>query len=377
MSNGDLEKFAEAIRCSGFCLEYRASSTLQKHGWSVLNNRYYVDAETSRAREMDIIAYKALNLEKEETIYYTVLIISCKKSEANNWGFLTKGYNKPDPNINFYPVSNWTSDRALRYCLSEETWKQEFRRQIDRQKMLQRVYAIDNQVFAFQEMDRKSGKIYDDKAIYDSVSSLVKAHYFEVANLESRIKNTRFYNFNLISVAETTFVELHFDEKDKVVPKPLNEIKYLNRFIVGKEDDFYRIHFVTSDHFEEVLSAYDLLAEWNADYCRRLTKRFYETVFNDDKKTSVFLNDFKENLVSLTKSILLKRFGSAPDCNIEGIYLDTKKSHLHILMGGIEDNMVTILNENKLLAEMTKRRLLRWYRYSGSFEYERSPDLPF
>lgn len=377
MSNGDLEKFAEAIRRSGFCLEYQVSKILQKHGWSVLNNRYYFDDEISRAREMDIIAYKALNLEKEATLCYTVLIISCKKSEANNWIFLTKGYKKPDPNIDFYPMSNWTNDRVLRYCLSEETWKQKFQSQIGRKKVLQNVYAIYNQVFAFQEMDKKSGAIQNDKAIYNSVSSLVKAHYFEVTRLESRIKSKRFYNFNLISVAETTFVELHFDEKDKIVPKPLNEIKYLNRFIVGKGDDFYRIHFVTSDHFEKVLSAYDALAEWNAVYCLALTKRFYETVFDDEKKTSVFIDDFKENLFSLPKSILEKHFGSTPDCNIESMYFDPKKSHLHILMGGIEDNMATALNENKFLMDITRKRLLRWYRYSGSFEYERSPDLPF
>ena len=86
----------------GLSLEYEISTILKNHGWSTINNRYYVDDRSNVVREIDIVAYKSKSF--GETLFYTALLISCKKSEHNNWAFLTKDYDFKDPNIKFYPT---------------------------------------------------------------------------------------------------------------------------------------------------------------------------------------------------------------------------------------------------------------------------------
>ncbi len=43
---------------TGFGLEYTVSSILENDGWTVINNKYYIDDVQGSAREIDIIAYK-------------------------------------------------------------------------------------------------------------------------------------------------------------------------------------------------------------------------------------------------------------------------------------------------------------------------------
>lgn len=96
-----MEEYKEGIRKTGFYLEYKVCRMLEQHKWRVISNRYYLDDVTNTDREIDIVAYKARRV--EDIVFYTGLIISCKKSEENEWVFMTRDFDRSDPNINFYP----------------------------------------------------------------------------------------------------------------------------------------------------------------------------------------------------------------------------------------------------------------------------------
>lgn len=83
MSVQDEAKWIEAINKTGFDLEYRIQRILKHHNWHVMNNRYYVDDRAGTDREIDIVAYKVKYI--ENIVFYTYLIISCKKSFESNW----------------------------------------------------------------------------------------------------------------------------------------------------------------------------------------------------------------------------------------------------------------------------------------------------
>jgi hypothetical protein len=72
-----INKYAEHIRKTGFLLEFNVTKVLEKHGWNVITNKYYVDDVQGSVREIDIVAYKATDINK--TGIYTALILSCKK----------------------------------------------------------------------------------------------------------------------------------------------------------------------------------------------------------------------------------------------------------------------------------------------------------
>lgn len=90
--------------------------------------------------------------EIDKVRYYTVLIISCKKSKANNWGFLTKELYKKDPNFNHYPISDWTNDDHLKFMLKKEKPKDIIVEQFDKNITLKAIYGLKKQVLAFHEI---------------------------------------------------------------------------------------------------------------------------------------------------------------------------------------------------------------------------------
>ena len=54
-----MKDFEKNIEKTGYVLEFNVSSLLQKHGWSVINNKYYIDDVQPAVREIDIVGYKA------------------------------------------------------------------------------------------------------------------------------------------------------------------------------------------------------------------------------------------------------------------------------------------------------------------------------
>jgi hypothetical protein len=77
----DLKKFEVNIEKTGFVHEHNVSSVLQNHGWTVINSKRYVGDVERKIREIDLVAYKARR--NDHVLYYTVLIISCKKTDDN------------------------------------------------------------------------------------------------------------------------------------------------------------------------------------------------------------------------------------------------------------------------------------------------------
>ena len=46
----------EAINKTGFSTEYNVQKLLEKHGWNVISNRYYIDDQKKIEREIDLLA---------------------------------------------------------------------------------------------------------------------------------------------------------------------------------------------------------------------------------------------------------------------------------------------------------------------------------
>jgi hypothetical protein len=93
----EIQKIKQDIRISGFPLEIKVSSILEKDGWNVRNQVYYTDEEQGKLRTVDIVAHKA-SFERigEHDRLNLSLIIECKKSDKP-WVFYMTPRGNPDP----------------------------------------------------------------------------------------------------------------------------------------------------------------------------------------------------------------------------------------------------------------------------------------
>jgi hypothetical protein len=246
-----MEFYKEEIKKTGFVLEYAVGKILEKCNWTVINNRYYIDDTSNVDREIDILAYKVKEIDGIR--YYTALIISCKKSQEHAWAFLTRKINDIDPNIERYPLSNWTNDERLNLMINNFKNNDEIKKYFDKD-FINIIYNSDKKVFAFQQLSKKNGSPQNDKAIYDSIITSIKALEFE-KNSKSRKKDNKksFYNFNIISIFDGEMIELFFEE-DEITQYEINNIKYINRHFINRIDNFYRVHFIDLKVYHSLLN---------------------------------------------------------------------------------------------------------------------------
>lgn len=116
-----LDQFVEKIQSTGFPLEHWASSMLRNDGWAVATNRYYVDADDKKPREMDIVAVKESHLERFKV--RTVLLVSCKKAQSSVWGFLRRSFPIEGNQINLFPAMLNCSVPSVNYILRDWGWR--------------------------------------------------------------------------------------------------------------------------------------------------------------------------------------------------------------------------------------------------------------
>ena len=139
----------EAINKTGFPTEYNVQKLLEKHGWNVISNRYYIDDQKKIEREIDLLASKN----------GVRLVISCKKSETDFWTFMTS-----QNNGGVVPVECKTKDKIVRYFLNNE--EEVFRAIASKYSGFVSVMTLPEVVRAFQQIVISTYKPNNDKHIY-------------------------------------------------------------------------------------------------------------------------------------------------------------------------------------------------------------------
>ena len=156
-------------------------------------------------------------------------------------------------------------------------------------------------IFAFQEMNKISGKPNNDRNIFESVTSLMKAQADELTALPQRNRPRSVYQFNLLSVIETDLVRLDFSSNGDIAETDVHEETYVARYIIAKRQTFARIHIVRFAALCKVLNRYNALHEANVAFFESLNKRFYDEAVRSDDKTELFWKEFIEQLSAMIR----------------------------------------------------------------------------
>jgi hypothetical protein len=285
--------FADEIKKTGFVLENRVAQQIKRAGWTVISNKYYVDDSEETVREIDLIAYRCTKVQHFDV--YTTLIISCKKSDSNAWALLARDINIKDPNSDWWPLHAWSNDKALNHKLSEPAKARRYHKRVSELGVKEALQEPTVEVFAYQEMDKVSGRPQNDKPIFSAITSLMKAQAYELAALPGRKKSASVYQFNLLSVVEADLIRLMFSG-DTISSSDLETEHYLARYIVRKRETFSRIRFIHANVFNAVLEDYGRLHAANCKWFAEEIDAFYEGLVQDWTRAKVLLEDFKKRI---------------------------------------------------------------------------------
>lgn len=383
------KKIESAVAQSGFPLEHYIGNILRAHDWRIITNRYYIDDVKNIEREIDILAYKINVDEQEKVLYYTGLIISCKKSEKRTWCFLTRQADVTDVNIDWTPLHFCTSDKRLKYMTEQH--RDFFIDKYKSHNAIKHLYQFPESVFAYQQLStaessrhgRNVGDYYIDgnEDMYNSIITTIKALETEK---HSRIENKsgknykKYYSFHLVSVFDGQMVKDYFDDEGKQHIEEVQEIKYLNRHIVNKVDNFYIVNFTTKSNFEYRLKLWDYFHDYNSQILNSAITEFYKDIFSERNKANLLWNAFKEGTLWRIKY-------SLNQCREDIIFEDVNMQYhdnegkLELELSAtpyIEDEFIDSLNSDKSLTSFVGKKLIDIFRYHGDF-YFRNEIFPF
>lgn len=337
--NDKLQIYADNIKSTGFILESKVSDFLNNHGWGVINNKYYIDDVQSVAREIDIIAYNATKV--RDVLVYTTLIISCKKNEENVWALLVKNIKPNDPNIDYEPLKNWSNHPVLNYELN---FNNKEKIGVPDGIVYEKIFNVTKNVFAFQEMSKKSGRSNNDKNIFNSITSLMKAQSYELTSLSSRKKERSVYFFHLMSLIDSEMILLDC-EGDEIHPSETESHTIISNYIINGESTASKINFMTLNGFLTNEIYYQKLHEYYVTYINKCFSNFYNDAFSNIDKRKILTKELWHKYGAKLSLEVMRGFKVYDRFSIDDIWpsddsliveITTKSSQLNELLEGSE-----------------------------------------
>jgi hypothetical protein len=330
-----------------------------------------VDDQEDAVREMDLVAYRVRKV--SDFNVFTTLIISCKKSDKNIWALLARDRDGADPNADWWPAHIWSNDRAATFMFSQSGWREQYHLRARHLGVERALNDPEVDIFAYQEMNRDSGAPQNDKPIFASVTSLMKAQSYELGALPQRKKGRCVYQFNLLTVVDAELVRIHFDEAN-ILASTVTDEQYVARYIVKKKDTVARIHFVNANEFPRVLEDYDRLHAANATIFGEDKESFYRDIFADTDRTTVFIEDFN-NAIRSRLSWRLRRHVPGHD-EIDPVSVSWSKDDRRVdVLIEVSSDSIAFLSGDAEARGVVGRALKDIYRYEGPFEF--IEEIPF
>lgn len=381
----DNDKIIAAVEKTGFPLEHRTARAFIDSGWHVVSNKYYVDDNSDEVREIDLIAYKVGKV--GDLRVYSTVVVSCKKSSENAWVFITREIDPEDRNKDLTPLHFWTNDKALDYCLTRDGFSKAFAERLTQKS--EGIWGIpQREIFGFQELQpvfsQKSGgkvdesisyKPANDKAIFSSITSLMKAQAYELGRLPDRRKEPSIYLFSLLTVLDGGMCEVSYDDSSPTVQKTQFQ-KYIAHYIIKGKEQYCRINFTDKNRLKHLIKEYDAAHAATKKEIKKTIDDFYNSVFDSYRTTSVLSGVFVSKIL-----MFVNIFGRFKDehklgeCDIDLVF-NKKDEFLDIQIStGLSDDVVAKLNSNEVVLNITKKSLKAVYRYEGKFRFV--PGVPF
>lgn len=362
----------EVIEKTGFLLEHKVARAFETCGWNIIGNKYYIDDISGGPREIDLIAYKHTSV--AGISLYTTVIISCKKSQDDVWVFLGRKPSPNDPNIERWPVHTWSNSKVIDFQLKLEGFNAAYYKSLIEYNVATLAGMPDLDIFAFQEVNLKKKTAHNDKNIYNSVTSLLKALSYEMKVLPERKKNISIYQFNLLSVVDADLVQF---DADKSLSREVNEQLYIAKYIVNERQVFSRVPFIKGTELDRYLEEYNALHSANVSIFNTMEKDFYCDVLHEDRKIEVLISDFRKRVSRRLYSFISSDLREKVKGSSFGLRWDNQRNIciIYVDFSLFDLGLPEILNNSQKAKSVFQDVLNDVYRYQGQFEFD--DEIPF
>jgi hypothetical protein len=217
-------------------------------------------------------------------------------------------------------------------------------------------------------MAKSSGAAQNDKAIYGSITSLMKAQAYELGAIPRRKASPTVYQFNLLSIADTEIVRLMFSSKD-IVPSFIEHEHHVARYIINGKETVSRIRFVRAGSFKSVLPEYDALHRANCRWFDAQCSEFYHEIVSDPNRYSVLKEQFRKAIKNIIFIVLDRARLEKPEAEAIGLYWSEFEGRLKVLAAQSQAG-VAALNAKVEVRNKIAGALKDLYRYTGDFDIE-------
>jgi len=282
MNSGDLEKISRALAKTGHIFEHQIGVLFEEKGWMIIPNKFYLDRDDNKGREIDLVAYKISEV-RDQTAYITVVVIEAKQSTKNKWVFFTKGGYSGDINMHTAPlyfhneieeVGRYLDQNALLAGMAE-------REQLD-------LFNFSRKAYTFSEItdDRKGqgGSFFRAIAtntIYNAIFGVIKAQMSELDFYRNRSiarNEKRFYTVLPLVVFNGDMVEAQIGSDGEIDLNETSEIQYVNRYRSPAYDNFHSVNVIKRDALPHYIDIYSRIHQGLSDQARGMIDRFYENL---------------------------------------------------------------------------------------------------
>lgn len=365
--------YKEEIKKTGFILENTIVKKLKQHSWNIISNKYYEDDVVETVREIDILAYKISQV--DEISIYTALLISCKKSDENAWALICRDINLSEPNSNWWPLHIWSNDSPIKQVLNGEGFNKEYYKYMYEDKSISVMEPPAVDIFAFQQMNKSNGRPQNDKEMFSSITTLMKAQSYEMGALHTRKRNKCVYQFNLLSIIDSDLVKLHIDANDDISESFIDSEQMVARYIIRKQEQFFRIRFIKADAFDAMISSFNSLHNGNVELLRSERNNWLNNSITDYKKVRLLQSEFFNEVAPYISDAVVWDLGRKEISESAFLLWEPSQNKLRIFVTENE-GLTARLRGNDVLAERTAFFLKKIYHFEGDFFYSNDP-VPF
>lgn len=366
-----LELIPAALEKTGFILENAVATEFKNAGWATIGGRYYADDVDGQARELDLVAYRAQSSADVDVM--TAVLVSCKKDEETTWSFMTKKRPAADPNNDWDPVHVWTDVQPLQtFLATDKGWKDRYIEALGADYENEMAAARDT--FAFQQVSTaQKPAARNDRAIFNSIVTLMKALDHEKESLSSRMKGKkRLYLFSLVSVVDAAMVEVDYASATPTA-REIERLTHLARYMVRKRDVAALIHFVRADTLPTFIGHLTRHADESAKHMVGLVNEAYGAIRTSQSMRAYFCQKLETRLLwAIKKSFQRSAMSVSEDMSITLSYVDDSLV-VNILPADQAD--IDALNRDSKLNGEAEQILLDVARYKGKFKFDW--DIPF
>lgn len=253
-------------------------------------------------------------------------------------------------------------DQITEYFCDEE--RDVLQRIASRYPGLSSLLEANNTVRAFQQISKEKYTTNNDKHIYDSIITTIKAAEFE---------GTSTINF-MLSIFEGELIQKNFDD-GKI--STIDEIKYINRHCIGDNDKYYCVHFIKYDALERLISTYDHAVEELPRFINDLHLEFKTNLFEHPKRIAAFQRAFEDDFYNGLYEEVERGNDYYHDLATNPTDIKISMSHsgkLHLAFNlflfSHRKAMANKMNRDKTCRYLLAKSLKKFFGYEGPFVIE-------